>query len=147
MKEQTKSRSLWKPGQSGNPVGRPVGSRNKLSEAALANMLESWGVNGPAVLNRLANEFPETYARLAFSVIPKDVMVSVDQRTPANLDPDDWHVMLSILDTIRRSAPSDARAQPDEVFAVIEDALRSHFAKPVISESIDCIVVCTNTTT
>ena len=41
----------WKPGQSGNPKGRPQGSRNKLSEQFLADVHASWQVWGrPALM-------------------------------------------------------------------------------------------------
>ncbi len=41
----------WKPGQSGNPAGRPVGSRNRLSEKFIADLAEHWQANGEAALN------------------------------------------------------------------------------------------------
>jgi Family of unknown function (DUF5681) len=37
---------LFKPGQSGNPAGRPLGSRNKLSEAFLADFYQVWQERG-----------------------------------------------------------------------------------------------------
>ena len=38
----------WKPGQSGNPKGRPQGSRNKLSEDFLADLHDAWLAFGKA---------------------------------------------------------------------------------------------------
>jgi len=38
-----------KPGQSGNPKGRPKCARNKLSEACIQDFYEFWQVNGPDV--------------------------------------------------------------------------------------------------
>ncbi|WP_291981776.1 DUF5681 domain-containing protein [Candidatus Accumulibacter sp. ACC005] len=43
MSEKTKAENLrpgWKPGQSGNPKGRPAGSRNRVTLVALAAMEE-----------------------------------------------------------------------------------------------------------
>ena len=37
--------------------------------------------------------------------------------------------MLRVLDTIKQNVPLEANAGPAEVFGVIEDALRIHFAK------------------
>jgi len=34
-----------------------------------------------------------------------------------------------VLDTIKQNVPLEVNARPAEVFGVIEDALRAHFAK------------------
>jgi Family of unknown function (DUF5681) len=41
--------NIWKPGQSGNPAGRPKGARSKLGESFLVGML----VNAGEILQRL----------------------------------------------------------------------------------------------
>src|SRR5215471_11668218 len=40
----------WQPGQSGNPAGRPLGARPKLSEAFIAGVLATWEKHGNAAL-------------------------------------------------------------------------------------------------
>jgi hypothetical protein len=49
---------LWKPGQSGNPAGRPVSSRQKISERLLADLADVWAEHGKDVLERLAKDDP-----------------------------------------------------------------------------------------
>jgi Family of unknown function (DUF5681) len=71
----------WKPGQSGNPLGRPVGARAKFSEAACADALADWTANGKDTLERVRKHDPSTYLRVLFSIIPKDIAVSIEKRT------------------------------------------------------------------
>jgi len=49
---------LWKPGQSGNPAGRPVSSRQKISERLLADLADVWAEHGKDELERLAKDDP-----------------------------------------------------------------------------------------
>src|SRR4029434_2804544 len=72
----------WKPGQSGNPLGRPQGARSKFSETAVANLLEDWTTHGPGVLATVRAYDPSTYLRVAFSIIPKDVQIALETRCP-----------------------------------------------------------------
>jgi hypothetical protein len=66
----------WKPGQSGNPQGRPKGSRNKLSEQFIADLHESWLALGKAVITTVAWTDPSTYLRVVASLVPKDIEVT-----------------------------------------------------------------------
>ena len=62
----------FKPGQSGNPKGRPVGSRHKLSEAFLADVHEAWQEHGKAAVDAMAEHHPEKFCLMVASLLPKN---------------------------------------------------------------------------
>ena len=45
---------MWPPGVSGNPNGRPVGSRTAFSHGFLKDLAEVWGDRGRAAMERTA---------------------------------------------------------------------------------------------
>ena len=119
----------WQPGQSGNPAGRPLGSRNKLSESVIQDIAADWAIGGPDTIARVRMTDPATYFRVVASILPKDVLVNVQQSVPGNLEPEAWATLRRVLDIIQASAP--AGAEPSHVFETIETALRAEYAKPV----------------
>ena len=88
MKEQAVS-TKWKPGESGNPAERPVGSRNKLSEAVPQDIAEDWAIGGAEAVARVRMTDPATYFRVVASILPKDVLSVVDNTTMGGLSADD----------------------------------------------------------
>jgi hypothetical protein len=54
----------YEPGQSGNPAGRPIGARQRISEKLLADLAVVWEEHGQEVLHRLAKEEPAGDDRL-----------------------------------------------------------------------------------
>jgi hypothetical protein len=65
----------WKPGQSGNPNGRPKGSRGKLCEDFLRDFHEAWEMHGAFALREVAKDDPSTFVRVAASLLPKEYKV------------------------------------------------------------------------
>jgi hypothetical protein len=59
-------------GVSGNPQGRPLGSRNKLSEAFLTDFYQAWQELGPEALRRCAVENPKDFIKVAAMEIVED---------------------------------------------------------------------------
>ena len=70
----------FQPGQSGNPKGRPKGSRNKLSENFVSDLQELWEEQGPEILRRVSKESPDKLLAAMVQVLPKDFQVTVDQQ-------------------------------------------------------------------
>ena len=133
MNEQVKKRAatLWKKGQSGNLAGRPTGSRNKFSEDVVTAFAVDWAAGGPEVIARVRQQDPSTYLRVVASILPKDVLVNVQQQVPGNLDPDEWRVLVDLVRLIKTSAPEGASALPSDIAPALEETVRAHFAQPV----------------
>jgi Family of unknown function (DUF5681) len=120
----------WLPGTSGNPTGRPQGSRQKIANALLEDIADVWSRHGKTVLTRLAIDDPAKLASIAYGLLPRDIFINVQQQAPANINPDDWTALVGLAKLMREIAP-------DAGLPEIEAALRSAFAKPVIEGSHD----------
>lgn len=66
---------LIKPGQVLNPAGRPVGSRNKLGEAFVADIYNDWKINGVETIEKVRREKPDAYMKVIASILPKEVNI------------------------------------------------------------------------
>jgi hypothetical protein len=63
----------FKPGQSGNPKGRPQGSRNKLSEMFFRDLCDAWQAFGKPALMTAAWTHPVEFVRVVASLIPREL--------------------------------------------------------------------------
>jgi len=111
--------------------GRPPGARTRLSHKLIQDLSDIWHANGPDVLKKMALREPTRLAQMAYATLPRDILVSVEQRIPGGLSAEDWELLTQVLDLIRSAIPPGSNTPPAEVFGVIETALRSHFAKEI----------------
>jgi hypothetical protein len=116
----------WKPGQSGNPAGRPLGARAKFSETAMANLLDDWTKHGPGVLAEVRAKDPSTYLGVAFNTLPKDVAISIENRGP--LDSEEGRYLRRLVDIIRTCAGD---GDPMQILDELEQHLRGRYAKTI----------------
>jgi len=65
----------WKPGQSGNPAGRPKGARSKLSESFLKALSDDFDVNGIEVIEKVRHDRPHEYLKIVAAVLPKQMQL------------------------------------------------------------------------
>jgi Family of unknown function (DUF5681) len=61
-------------GVSGNPDGRPKGSRNKLTETFLDIVAKDFAENGAEAIERVRREDPVMYLRIVGSLIPRELI-------------------------------------------------------------------------
>jgi hypothetical protein len=72
-------------------------NRQRISERLLSDLAGVWEKHGESVLERLAVLEPGKLATIAYGLLPRDLMISVESRTPGNLDPDEWRVLVDLI--------------------------------------------------
>jgi hypothetical protein len=133
--ELTKSdNGKWKPGQSGNLNGRPVGHRTRhaFSTAFVADLAEVWAAEGKRTMLATARAQPETFFAVCARLIPRDVELTVRQHYSSDLDPAD----LEILRAIKSAIPDAGDRQPGDVFNVVLEAIKASNAKLIVCETV-----------
>ena len=109
----------WKPGQSGNLNGRPVGTRQAFSAGF---------VRGRETMVKTARTNPAVFLATC-ARIPNDVRVTVEQRLPGNLSMEDWQMMKEIIAAVRQAIPDASSKPPGAVLEHVLSALRQADAK------------------
>jgi len=81
-REKAFKENRFKPGQSGNPAGRPKGSRNKISAAYMDDMLAFWqsGQGGQTLIRKVAKSKPEAVLRAVGDLVPKEFDLGADSQ-------------------------------------------------------------------
>jgi hypothetical protein len=119
----------WKPGETGNPHGRPIGSRQAFSQGFMRDLALVWGECG--TIRHVAQKNKELFFGVCARLIPQDVQVSLVEHQ-GGLTPND----IAILHGIRQAIPDANSQSPTRVLEYVRDTLRAASATIVASTLI-----------
>jgi hypothetical protein len=78
----------WKPGQCGNPNGRPMGSRQRITDKFINDLADHYEREGHKAIERVLEENPVAYLQIVCRLLPKDVSLTVTQDPSNSLPPE-----------------------------------------------------------
>ena len=97
MDDFKKRRGTGRPFVKGDPrinrKGRPVGSRDKMSQALVAAFLADWEIHGPEAIEKCREKDVSTYVRVAVAMMPKEIKQEVDIKETDHTAELDWEVI------------------------------------------------------
>ncbi len=90
----------FKPGESGNPAGRPKGSSHKISESFMRDFHESWQKHGKEAIEAMCADSPKDYVRVGLELtkasIPKQLKVEDNGSAFSRLTDEQLESILSL---------------------------------------------------
>ena len=109
---------MWPPGVSGNPNGRPVGSRTVFSQSFLKDLASVWAERGRAAMEKTAIDQPGVFFATCARLIGPEVKLTIEQTLPGNLSME-----------VRQAIPDANSKPPGAVLEHVLSALRQADAK------------------
>lgn len=76
----------YQPGQSGNPKGRPVAARQRLTEKFISDLSAHYEKEGANLITRVSEQNPEIIIQLIARLLPKDVAIQITQHSSMTLE-------------------------------------------------------------
>jgi hypothetical protein len=100
----------FKPGQSGNPGGRAVNARNRITAKFLNDLADDYEEHGVDVIRQVREDKPERYLMIVASLLPTKVDLTA---TPlSDLSDEDLTKKLELLDVLHQAIEAQRADQP-----------------------------------
>jgi hypothetical protein len=84
MPENTGSKQAltqWKPGQSGNPAGKPKGAKHRLQEDFVKDVQAAWEEKGKEAITMMIADKPGDFVKMVASLMPKDITLNINDNS------------------------------------------------------------------
>ena len=120
----------YKPGQSGNPQGRKMGSRQKLTEKFIDDLANHYEREGHKAIERVLDENPVAYLQIVCRLLPKDISLTVSGDMSATMPQDQ---LKRIAEAWMISQQDDSTLEGESVIVSSETAaLPAPVAEPML---------------
>ena len=120
----------WPPGVSGNPNGRPVGSRSAFSAGFTRDLAEVWAKHGRAAMEKTAIDQPGVFFATCARLLPADVKLTIEQ-SYAGLSPEDYVLLKEVIAAVRQAIPNADLRPPGAVLEHVLSVLRQAEVKVI----------------
>src|SRR5580700_3900130 len=95
----------WPPGKSGNPAGKPPGTRTAFSQGFIRDFALVWAEEGLEAVRKVAKKSPEAFLAIAARICPNDVRLTLEQAIPGGMSLEDYLLMREVIGAIRKGMP------------------------------------------
>ena len=124
----------WPPGKSGNPAGKPPGTRTAFSQGFIRDFALVWAEEGLEAVRKVAKKSPEAFVAIAARICPNDVRLTLEQAIPGGMSLEDYSLMREVIAAIREGLPEADQLQPGAVFQHVLEALHDCSKKQLKNE-------------
>jgi hypothetical protein len=134
----------WQPGQSGNPSGRPLGSRTAFSQGFHRDLAEVWAAKGKEAMLYTAEKQPAVFFATCARLIGPEVKLTIEQNLPGNLDAESWmlvqQVVLAMKETMDPASLQDPKAALQHALSALRQAEAQTINCPENDRSSDSLI-------
>ena len=114
----------WPPGQSGNPAGKPPGTRTAFSQGFIRDFALVWAEEGLEAVLKVAKKSPEAFVAIAARICPNDIRLTLEQAIPGGMTLEDYSLMREVIAAIRKLARCRPIAARSSISVCAEGAAR-----------------------